>query len=318
MDNAITISDLSKHYHPGAGHEAITALDHLNLVVPTGQIVGLLGNHAAGKTTLLRLLCGTTPPTRGRITLNGEPLTPGHRPARQQIDAVLADKRSLDQRRTVQQLAVAASHVDASDQRYGCLMADLDLWPWRDTPLAKLSDGLRQTLRLALAILGNRPILALDEPFVRLDAELAARIGSWLRRISGAAGRTIVLASGRLDGIHDLCDRIVVLERGTISADVTLGATPGASDQRSHYRLAVQGHLGAHGVAWFEGLTVINKPDGSAEISGPIADQAALHGLLARVQTLGLPLLTVDRGPPAPLTLAQFTAANRLAAPTSE
>ena len=69
-------------------------------------------------------------------------------------------------------------------------------------------------------------------------------------------------------------------------------------DEAEQYRFAVRGHLGAQAAEWFEGMTVTNGPGGIAEITGPIIDQAALYALLARIQSLGLPLLAVNRGPP--------------------
>lgn len=73
------------------------------------------------------------------------------------------------------------------------------------------------------------------------------------------------------------------------------------------YRLTVRGHLGAQAVEWFEGLTVTNGPGEIAEIAGPLIDQAALYALLTHIQSLGLPLLAVNRGPPTPLPAARHT-----------
>lgn len=66
---------------------------------------------------------------------------------------------------------------------------------------------------------------------------------------------------------------------------------PGADD----YEIRLAGHLDAHWTAWFDGLTVISESDGTTVISGPISDQAALHGLIQRVRDLGLPLISVRR-----------------------
>lgn len=60
-----------------------------------------------------------------------------------------------------------------------------------------------------------------------------------------------------------------------------------------HYQIRVRGHLGSHGAAWFEGLTITNEEGGDAILEGPLADQAALYGVLIRVRDLGLPLLSV-------------------------
>ena len=61
------------------------------------------------------------------------------------------------------------------------------------------------------------------------------------------------------------------------------------------YRFRVKGHLGSERAAWFDGLTVKNEPNGEALLTGPVADQAALHGILAKIRDLGLPLVSVNR-----------------------
>jgi hypothetical protein len=70
--------------------------------------------------------------------------------------------------------------------------------------------------------------------------------------------------------------------------------TPDRSDAGS-YEIRLTGHLDAHWTAWFDGMTVSRQSDGTTVISGPVADQAALHGLLQRVRDLGLPLVSVER-----------------------
>jgi hypothetical protein len=66
----------------------------------------------------------------------------------------------------------------------------------------------------------------------------------------------------------------------------------------AHYQIRVRGHLGSHGAAWFDGLTVTNEESGDAILEGPLADQAALYGVLIKVRDLGLPLLSVTLVPP--------------------
>lgn len=66
------------------------------------------------------------------------------------------------------------------------------------------------------------------------------------------------------------------------------------------YEIRIQGHLDTRWAAWFDGLTLSNEPDGTTLVSGPVADQAALHGLLQRVRDTGLPLVSVERSHPNP------------------
>jgi hypothetical protein len=66
------------------------------------------------------------------------------------------------------------------------------------------------------------------------------------------------------------------------------------------YQIRVRGHLGERWSEWFEGMRITNEANGEAVLTGPVTDQAALHGLLARVRDLGLPLLAVSRAPHDP------------------
>jgi hypothetical protein len=76
---------------------------------------------------------------------------------------------------------------------------------------------------------------------------------------------------------------------------------PGSQEHymSTYYVITVKGHLDDHWSAWFEGLTIMNTPNGEALLAGPVVDQAALHGLLVKIRDLGLPLLAVVPRPPA-------------------
>jgi len=72
-------------------------------------------------------------------------------------------------------------------------------------------------------------------------------------------------------------------------------APAGAHGEPGRYEIRLRGHLDAHWASWFEGLTVAHASDGTTTLSGPVADQAALHGLLRKVRDLGLPLISVTQ-----------------------
>jgi hypothetical protein len=84
-----------------------------------------------------------------------------------------------------------------------------------------------------------------------------------------------------------------------------MSAIPAGRHQNpGRYEIRVQGHLDARWAAWFDGLTLTHGSDGTTTIHGPVADQAALHGLLQKIRDLGLPLISVNHAapghPPAP------------------
>lgn len=75
------------------------------------------------------------------------------------------------------------------------------------------------------------------------------------------------------------------------------GSAPPAHDGRTHCRITVQGHLAPHWTVWFDGLELTRNADGTTVISGPVADQAALHGVLAKLRDLGIELLSLNLTP---------------------
>jgi hypothetical protein len=79
-----------------------------------------------------------------------------------------------------------------------------------------------------------------------------------------------------------------------MNANVGSNHAPASPDQPRHYRITIQGHLHPRWSEWFENLTITRQPDGTTSLSGPVADQAALLGLIIKVRDMGLPLLAVQ------------------------
>jgi ABC-type Na+ transport system ATPase subunit NatA len=145
----------------------------------------------------------------------------------------------------------------------------------RDAARRQVYVALRQNPGLRARTIPAEPILLLDEP--ALGAAPRA-VEDWLRELAREHGKTVVLATRELDVARELCDRVL--------ADQLLG--------QKFYRIRVQGHLEDSWSEWFEGLTLTRVDEGEMVLSGPIIDQAALHGVLAKVRNLGLPLLSVN------------------------
>lgn len=138
------------------------------------------------------------------------------------------------------------------------------------------------------------PILLLDERAWE-EERLRSRIAALCA--PGREGRkTVVLATRDAGLAKSLCDRVVIMDRGRLVADITV-AREADLWHEAYYEIEVKGRLDGRRVTYFEGLDV-TAAAGSTTISGLVADQAALHGLLAKVRDLGLPLLSVRRSGP--------------------
>lgn len=215
MDPIISIDGLSKEYSEGWGRKGRLALDHLNLEVKSGTLLGVIGGNGSGKTTLLKILCGLLPDYDGRVKLFGKtprelaqqnqvayiperPRFPAHHTARSFLDLCgklggLSGKR-LDTR--VEDCLALSSLPDQATRRIG-----------------QLSKGGIQRLALAQALINEPQVIVADEPMDGLDP-LARQKTEQLLRGLVEAGRTVLLATHLLDGADSLFEQIVVLHRG--------------------------------------------------------------------------------------------------------
>ena len=297
---AIEAHSVSKTYRPRS-HAPIHALRALTLRVHTGEALAVLGATGAGKTTIVKLFAELTTPTAGQIRLLG------HDPRREphalagRVGVVLADRPTVAVSHTVWAALLEAGRrwglgeQDGAERAADCLHA-VNLWEWRDESIGALPDGVRRRAALALALLADPPILLLDEPIGDSVAAEAAALLAAIRAVR-SRGKTIVLATSRLALACDLCDRVAILDHGHLVVEQSMAELRGLLRQE-RYELVVQGHLDHRWADWFEGLALRHTEQGTTVLSGVIADQAALHGLLLKVRNLNLPLLSVNRVEP--------------------
>ncbi|QKV81321.1 thiol reductant ABC exporter subunit CydC [Amycolatopsis sp. Hca4] len=194
--------------HPGRA----PALKGVDLDLPPGKRVGILGPSGAGKTTLLRLLLGSLPPTEGRVTLDGHPLGE-YRDLAKVITAAEADAHVFDT--TVRENLLLAKPDATDDQlRAACETAgfDLDLDRGTGPDGDELSGGQRQRLILARAVLAAPDVLLLDEPVEGLDPDHGDAV---LARVLAEAKGSVVLVTHRPEHLHGF-DEVLTLEDGRV------------------------------------------------------------------------------------------------------
>jgi ABC-2 type transport system ATP-binding protein len=228
---AVRIERLRRTHRTGRGRrqrsEPVLANDDINLTVGCGEVFGLLGPNGAGKTTLVRQLVGVLRPDAGRVTVLGHDITadPSLAP---RLLAYLAQDEPAQSARPVG-LAVETtgrlrglSRHDARGAR-DALLDELDLTTLAGRPLTTLSGGQRRLAQVATALVGDRPLLVLDEPTTGLDP--AARRAVWdvVGRRRKAAGVTVVLVTHNVLEAEAVLDRVAVLDRGRLIACDTPG-----------------------------------------------------------------------------------------------
>jgi ABC-2 type transport system ATP-binding protein len=205
-----------KTYRTGIRRREVTALQTLDLTIQPGDLVGILGPNGAGKTTLLKLALGIVRPTRGSVSLFGQPA--GDPSARRRVGYLaenhrfpvhLTARQVLDVYGRLGQVAHPTRH-----RRIQELLGLVELTDWADRRTGTFSKGMMQRLGLAQALLGDPDLLILDEPTDGIDPVGRRKIRDLLLRLN-SEGMTILLNSHMLSEVEHLCRRIVVLRHGT-------------------------------------------------------------------------------------------------------
>jgi ABC-2 type transport system ATP-binding protein len=201
----------------GAGSEPVRAIDGLSFNVPRGGIFGLLGPNGAGKTTLLKILATLLQPTSGHARIEGFDVVAQPLEVRRRISMVLQETAAemflsvRDNLLTYARFQGLAAG-DAA-RRAGEIMKLFDLTPEADRKVQDLSGGYRRRVQVAKVFLVNTPVLFLDEFSTGMDPILKRAVMDSLRQ-EAARGRTIVLTTQILSEAEELCDDILILNKG--------------------------------------------------------------------------------------------------------
>lgn len=211
MPTCVQLNNVTKIY---GSHIAVR---DLTLSVKSGEVFGLLGPNGAGKTTTLYMLAGLVRPTSGAINLFGKDLRRHFLDTARRIGVVVERPAFFDQlslRQNLRMCAVLSGKdvmVDRALDRAGLLHA-------ADRKAGALSQGMKQRLALAQAILTEPALLLLDEPTAGMDVESSQEILRFLRYLADEGGVTVVISSHAMHEVECLCDRVAVIKDGALVA----------------------------------------------------------------------------------------------------
>jgi len=204
----IEVRDASKRF------DHITALDHVSCTVEEGEVVGLLGPNGSGKTTLIRLLCAYFPPTSGSITIAGSDTQVDSLNARRCVGYALEGVVLYPDLTVRDFLEFVGTVKRARTGQFDMVVTRCGLENWLDRRIGTLSKGYRQRVVLAQALIGDPPILILDEPTVGMDPEMAVKVREWIKGLAGS--KTVLLSTHSLAEACLICQRLMVLHQGRL------------------------------------------------------------------------------------------------------
>ena len=206
------------------------AVDDLDFDVRPGVVTGFLGPNGAGKTTTMRVILGLSHPTAGTAEVGGRHYRDLPAPLRE-VGAVIDVQGMHPRRRARHHLLALARSNRIPDARVAEVLHLVGLHEYSDRRIGAYSLGMRQRLALAAALLGDPPVLVLDEPVNGLDPEGII----WMRRLMrhlAAEGRTVLVSSHLMSEMSQTADRVIVISHGRLLRDQDIDAFVEASTER--------------------------------------------------------------------------------------
>ncbi|MFE5137108.1 ABC transporter ATP-binding protein [Streptomyces fagopyri] len=211
---SIDVQDLTKEY---GGRRAV---DHLTFRVLPGRVTGFLGPNGAGKSTTMRLVLGLDRPTSGSARVGGRAYATLHRPLRS-VGALLDARAAHGSRTARDHLRALAASNRLPGRRVDEVLDQAGLASVARHRVKTYSLGMRQRLGIAAALLGDPPVVLLDEPSNGLDPEGIIWIRELMRELA-REGRTVLVSSHLMNETASFADHLVVLGRGRLLADTPL------------------------------------------------------------------------------------------------
>jgi ABC-2 type transport system ATP-binding protein len=283
--NAIEVKDLKKVYRSNRG-ELVRALDGISLQVPQGCVFGLLGPNGAGKSTLVKVLTTITSPTSGEATVLGRDVTRSPLEVRRQI-AVVLQQTAVESLLTVQDNLLIYAYLHGVGRREAwkrmrSLVEEFDLADKLGETVYDLSIGTKRRVQVAKIFMLDSPVIFLDEATTGMDPFMKRRVMERIR-LEARSGRTVLLTTQVLSEAEQLCDTILIIDRGRTLASGTLQDLRRLSEQMFRVSLSFAG-IDGDLVGRLEALNPVElKADGRSVEMLFRGKEASLLGELADI-----------------------------------
>ena len=230
MENVIEVCQLRRDYVKKKGFfrrtkQVIHAVDGIDFAVERGEIFGLLGQNGAGKTTTIKMLTTLLAPTDGLCRVLGHDCFGGERAIRPRINFIFGGELGVYRRLSARDNLRYFANLYLLDRRgreekIDGILKLVDLYERADDLAETYSKGMIQRLQIARGLINDPEILFMDEPTVGLDPIGARMLRDIIRRLK-EQGRTVLLTTHYLAEAEELCDRLVIINRGKLVASGT-------------------------------------------------------------------------------------------------
>jgi len=211
MPPVVVARDLVKKF------EDLTAVDHIDFIIERGEIFGFLGPNGAGKSTAIRMIQCVSPVTSGKLEVLGMDVTEQPREIKRRVGVAPQDNNLDPDFSVLQNLTSYARYFDIpraeATRRAENLLEFMQLTEKQDTKIEQLSGGMKRRLIVARALINDPDLLILDEPTTGLDPQARHLIWERIRQLR-KEDKTIILTTHYMDEAEQLCDRLVIMERG--------------------------------------------------------------------------------------------------------
>lgn len=219
---AVSVDGVRKTY--GRGEKQIVAVNDVSFTVDRGEIVGLLGPNGAGKTSLIKCILNLVNPDSGQVRILGMDTHSHRNDMYRHVTGVLEGARNTYWRLSVRENLAFFAGLQGIPSRsrrafHDELIERFDLTDKADTTVNELSQGMKQKVAVACAFARETEVMFLDEPTLGLDLHASYTLRESLKQLAQDQRRTIILSSHDMDVVQDLCERVIILNKGNIVAD---------------------------------------------------------------------------------------------------
>lgn len=208
-------------------YEEVRAVDGISFDIDEGEIVGYIGANGAGKSTTIKMMCGILHPTDGSVSVDGMDFDKNRQKINREMGVVFGQKTQLWwDIPLIETFKILKSIYEVSDEdyneRFEYLCDLLDMRPFLTQSVRSLSLGQRMRADFAAALIHSPKIVYLDEPTIGLDVLVKDKIRSAIKELNKKYNITVILTTHDMKDIEELCNRIIIIDKGKILYDGSL------------------------------------------------------------------------------------------------